>query len=91
MNSFMKTDIPDFIEFLRERLILMDEVFGIDNFKNDITRIKCNPKNFYRKAYGNIKDLILFYSKTKDVIWDDPKLPFSQDDKEKLFNKIDKI
>ena len=90
MNSFMKTDIPDFIEFLRERLILMDEVFGIDNFKNDITRIKCNPKNFYRKAYGNIKDLILFYSKTKDVIWDDPKLPFSQDDKEKLFNKIDK-
>jgi adenine-specific DNA-methyltransferase len=44
--------------------IIMDEIFGIENFRNDITRIKCNPKNFQRKAYGNIKDLILFYSKT---------------------------
>lgn len=24
--------------------IVMDEVFGIENFRNDITRIKCNPK-----------------------------------------------
>jgi adenine-specific DNA-methyltransferase len=106
----------DFIEFIRERLIIarellsdagsiylhidykighyikiiMDEVFGIENFRNDITRIKCNPKNFYRKAYGNIKDMILFYSKTKDVIWNDPKLPFNEKDKEKLFKKIDK-
>src|SRR5574344_2542749 len=35
--------------------ILMDEIFGIENFRNDITRIKCNPKNFDRNAYGNIK------------------------------------
>ncbi len=42
--------------------LIMDEVFGRENFRNDITRIKCNPKNFDRKAYGNIKDLILFYS-----------------------------
>jgi adenine-specific DNA-methyltransferase len=106
----------DFIEFIRERLIIarellsdagsiylhidykighyikiiMDEVFGIENFRNDITRIKCNPKNFYRKAYGNIKDMILFYSKTKNVIWNDPKLPFNKQDKERLFTKIDK-
>jgi adenine-specific DNA-methyltransferase len=70
--------------------IIMDEIFGMKNFRNDITRIKCNPKNFQRKAYGNIKDMILFYSKTKDVIWNDPKLPFSEEDKEKLFKKIDK-
>ncbi len=24
--------------------VMMDEVFGIENFRNDITRIKCNPK-----------------------------------------------
>ncbi|MCL1929397.1 MAG: site-specific DNA-methyltransferase [Treponema sp.] len=70
--------------------IIMDEIFGIDNFRNDITRVKCNPKNFSRKAYGNIKDMILFYSKTKNVIWNDPKLPFSEYDKEKLFKKTDK-
>ena len=106
----------DFIEFLRERLILlkkllsekgsiylhidykighyvkiiMDEIFGKNNFRNDITRIKCNPKNFNRKAYGNIKDLILFYSKTNNLNWNDPKISFTDEDIKKLFKKIDK-
>ena len=106
----------DFIEFLRERLILakeilsdngsiylhidykighyvkiiMDEIFGIDNFRNDITRIKCNPKNFDRCAYGNIKDLILFYSKSKNIIWNNPTTEYTNTDIERLFPKIDK-
>ena len=106
----------EFIEFIRERLIIakellsdngsiylhidykighyikiiMDEIFGMENFRNDITRIKCNPKNFYRRAYGNIKDMILFYSKTKNTIWNEPKIPFTENDKEKLFKKTDK-
>jgi adenine-specific DNA-methyltransferase len=105
----------DFLEFLRERLILlrellsdngsiylhidykighyvkliMDEVFGIENFRNDITRIKCNPKNFQRNAYGNIKDLILFYSKSSEPIWNDLKVPYSAEDKDRLFKKVD--
>jgi adenine-specific DNA-methyltransferase len=70
--------------------IIMDEIFGINNFRNDITRIKCNPKNFDRKAYGNIKDMVLFYSKTKEVIWNNPKLAFSEDDIQKLFKKTSK-
>ncbi len=37
----------------------MDEVFGGKNFRNDITRIKCNPKNFKRRGFGNIKDMVL--------------------------------
>ena len=69
--------------------IIMDEIFGIENFRNDITRIKCNPKNFNRNAYGNIKDLILFYSKTKNNIWNSPQVPYSKDDIERLFKKID--
>lgn len=106
----------DFIEFIRERLVLlkmllsdkgsiylhidykighyikviMDEIFGIKNFRNDITRVKCNPKNFSRKGYGNIKDLILFYSKSDNLIWNEPKIAYSDDDKLKLFPKIDK-
>ena len=70
--------------------IIMDEIFGAENFRNDITRIKCNPKNFERTAFGNIKDMILFYSKTKDAIWNNPKVPFNDNDKKKLFSKIDK-
>lgn len=105
-----------FLEFLRQRLILirellsdkgsiylhidykighyvkiiMDEIFGIENFRNDITRIKCNPKNFKRDAYGNIKDMILFYSKGKNPIFNDPREPYSKEDIKRLFPKIDK-
>ena len=104
-----------FIEFLRQRLILlkdllsnqgsiylhidykighyvkvmMDEVFGIENFRNDITRIKCNPKNFDRIGYGNIKDMILFYTKTNNPIWNEPRQPYTKQDIESLFTKID--
>lgn len=69
--------------------IIMDEVFGIKNFKNDITRIKCNPKNFSRSAYGNIKDLILFYSKSDKPIWNDPREELREEDIASRFNKVD--
>ncbi|MBI4656174.1 MAG: site-specific DNA-methyltransferase [Elusimicrobia bacterium] len=70
--------------------LIMDEVFGRAMFRNDITRIKCNPKNFSRKAYGNIKDLILFYSKSENPIWNEPRTPFSEADEDRLFKKTDK-
>ena len=69
--------------------IVMDEIFGIENFRNDITRIKCNPKNFSRKGFGNMKDLILFYSKSDNLIWNEPKTPYTEDDRLKLFPKIE--
>ena len=104
-----------YIEFLRERLILlrellsqngsiylhidykighyvkivMDEIFGIKNFRNDIARIKCNPKNFKRRSYGNIKDMILFYTKTSNYIWNEPLVPQNKSDLKRLFSKVD--
>ncbi|HNW99561.1 MAG TPA: site-specific DNA-methyltransferase [Bacteroidales bacterium] len=70
--------------------VMMDEVFGIENFRNDITRIKCNPKNFDRIGYGNIKDLILFYTKSANPIWNEPREKYTEKDFEKLFPKTDK-
>lgn len=70
--------------------IIMDEVFGIRNFRNDITRIKCNPKNFSRKAYGNVKDLILFYTKSDKYTWNEAKEDYTEEDVERLFKKKDK-
>lgn len=32
-------------------------------FQNEIVRIKCNPKNSERKAFGNIHDILYFYTK----------------------------
>lgn len=70
--------------------ILMDEVFGQERFINDITRIKCNPKNFARKGYGNIKDMILFYSKTDRYVWHEPREEMTEEDIKRLFPKVDK-
>lgn len=69
--------------------LIMDEVFGRSMFRNDIARIKCNPKNFNRRAYGNIKDLILFYSKSAAPTWNDPRVPFSDEEAKRLFNRVD--
>ena len=52
--------------------VMMDEVFGMQNFKGMITRKKCKSKNFTRKTYGNISDYILFYSKTEEPVWNRP-------------------
>lgn len=70
--------------------IIMDEVFGVRNFRNDITRIKCNPKNFSRKAYGNVKDMVLFYTKSDEYVWNEPKDDYTAEDVERLFKKVDK-
>ena len=73
----------------RVRLIL-DDVFGPQNFRNSITRIKCNPKNFDRYSYGNIKDTILFYSKSPGPITWNPQLePLSGEQLARLYPKKD--
>ena len=103
----------EYLEFIRERLILlkellsergsiylhidykighylkiiMDEIFGANNFRNDIARIKCNPKNFSRKAFGNIKDLLLFYTKSKNNIWNESRIPLTEEEIGRLFKK----
>ncbi len=52
--------------------VILDEVFGRRNFRNCITRRKCNPKNYTRKAYGNISDYIFFYTKSETYTWNRP-------------------
>lgn len=49
--------------------VLMDEIFGDKNFRNWITRKKCNPKNYTRNQYGNVSDYILFYTKSNNYVW----------------------
>lgn len=106
---------PHYVEFLRQRLILlrelladdgsiyvhldenmafhikvvMDEVFGVGNFRSWITRKKCNPKNYTRRTYGNVSDYILFYSKTDRYIWNRPIDEWSLERAHKEYNCID--
>ncbi len=52
--------------------VILDEIFGSENFRNMITRKKCSNKNFTRKSYGDVCDYILFYTKTSDYVWNRP-------------------
>ena len=48
--------------------LVMDEIFGSENFRNCITRKKCNPKNYTRLQYGNVADYVLFYTKSDSFV-----------------------
>jgi adenine-specific DNA-methyltransferase len=106
-----------YIEFLRERLVLlhelladdgsiyvhldenmafhikliMDEVFGERNYRNWITRKKCNTKNYTRRTYGNISDFILFYTKSDTYIWNRPVEPWTVERAHGEYEYVDKL
>lgn len=70
--------------------LLMDEVFGSRNFRNSITRIKCNPKNFARYSYGNIRDTILFYLVSPHRIkWHPQEEPLTDEDAVSRYPLVD--
>lgn len=69
--------------------ILLDEVFGLSHFRNDITRIKSNPKNFHRNGFANFKDTILFYTKGNKFVWNPAREAFLEEELKRLFPKVD--
>lgn len=68
--------------------VVMDEIFGPTQFRNCITRKKCNPKNYTRKQYGNVADYILFYTKTDSYIWNRPVEKWT-DERAKEYQYVD--
>ena len=49
--------------------VVLDEIFGRANFRNEIVREKSNPKNYTRLGFGNIHDNIYLYTKSDEFIW----------------------
>ena len=52
--------------------LLLDAVFGSDNYRNEITWRRTNAHNDAkqgRKQYGNVRDTILFYTKGNRWTW----------------------
>lgn len=69
--------------------IIMDEVFGVSNFRNLIVRKKCSSKNYTKKQYPNLNDYILFYTKSNSHIWNQPSTQASEEWIVKEYPKID--
>lgn len=69
--------------------VIMDEIFGKTNFRNWITRKKCNPKNYTRKTYGNISDYILFYTKSDNYVWNRPVQEWTKEAARKEYQYVE--
>lgn len=69
--------------------VVLDEIFGPENFRNIITRRKCSSKNFTKNSFSNIHDYILFYTKTSRYKWNQPSERPSADWIDKEYNKVD--
>lgn len=69
--------------------VILDEVFGRQNFRNLIVRRKCSSKNYTKKQYPNLNDYILFYSKTKNYIWNKPGVKPTEEWIQKEYPKTD--
>ena len=48
---------------------LLDEVFGVNNFVNELIWKRSNPHGNQVKRFGSIHDTIFLYSRNKDYIW----------------------
>ncbi len=70
--------------------VIMDELFGKGNFRNWITRKKCNPKNYTHKTYGNVSDFILFYTKSDTYVWNRPVEAWTQEHAAKEYQYVEK-
>jgi adenine-specific DNA-methyltransferase len=69
--------------------VVMDDVFGPQNFRNLITRRKCSSKNFTKHQYANLNDFVLFYSKSNNYKWNQPGQTPSSDWLDKEYPKRD--
>ena len=49
--------------------LLMDAVFGADNYRNEIGWVRSLPHGNVRQMFGRSRDTILFYVKSPDAIW----------------------
>jgi adenine-specific DNA-methyltransferase len=68
--------------------VVIDRTIGREHFRNEITRVKCNPKNSSRKAYGNATDVIYFYSHP-DAIWNDLRQPLTAEQLASQYTKVE--
>lgn len=69
--------------------ILMDEVFGEDNFRNEIIWKRSTAHND-STGFANLHDSIFYYSKNTDLYFDTPLVAYSQDYIDRYYNKRDK-
>ena len=70
----------------------LDKIFGYENFHNEIIWKRHNAHNDTKqgcKLFGRIHDTILFYSKTKDYIWNPIYAPYPEEYIQKYYRHVE--
>jgi adenine specific DNA methylase Mod len=68
--------------------LILDEIFGKDNFRNEIIWQRSNPHGHVDTKYANIHDTILFYTKSDSYIFNTQYVP-ADENYIKNFFKLD--
>jgi DNA modification methylase len=72
--------------------IVLDCIFGFENFRSEITWKRTSAHNDAkqgRKQYGNIRDIIFFYTKTNDWKWNWVFTPYDSDYIKNSYSNVD--
>lgn len=68
--------------------ILMDEIFGEDNFRNEIIWQRTYSSKKQTDGYGKVHDTILFYANKQNMCWESQCFPITGKE-EAAYDKID--
>lgn len=68
--------------------ILMDEIFGEENFRNEIIWKRSTAHND-STGFANLHDSIFYYSKSSELFFETPMVPYSQEYIDNYYNKVD--
>lgn len=70
--------------------LILDLVFGPENFRNEIIWRRTHAHSGSRR-FGPVHDVILFYTKTRHYVWNQPYAPYSQDYLDKYYTNADAL
>ena len=69
--------------------IVLDTIFGVENFKSEITWKRTSSHNDARRNFSNLNDILLFYTKTDSYIFNPQFTPYSNDYIKRNFRYVD--
>ncbi len=70
--------------------MLMDAVFGVTNFRNEITWKRTSAHGNVLQRYAVVQDRLLFYSKSESWKWNQVYLPYTSSYVESHYSQVEK-
>jgi len=69
--------------------ILMDEIFGENNFQNELIWQKIKSVKAQTLGYGNVTDYVLFYRKSDGVLFKQIRIPHKENYLNQMYRYVD--